>query len=147
MHVDDERVHHGQRLVGLVDDEVGALGHDGEVVVGDEGGDLDDDVAGRVEAGHLEVHPHQHGGDCTRAYARPVLDLPVIRLDPDLPLPTYARDGDAGLDLLARDDVVLAARRGAGAGADRGGRRHPRGPRRLRAAPQRPGPAPRRDAA
>jgi dUTP diphosphatase len=36
-----------------------------------------------------------------------MLDLPVTRLDPDLPLPAYARDGDAGLDLLAR--VVLAA--------------------------------------
>jgi len=26
-----------------------------------------------------------------------VLALPVVRLDPELPLPTYARDGDAGL--------------------------------------------------
>jgi dUTP diphosphatase len=31
----------------------------------------------------------------------------VQRLDPDLPLPGYARDGDAGLDLCAADDVVL----------------------------------------
>lgn len=30
------------------------------------------------------------------------------RLDPDLPVPTYARPGDAGADLLARTDVVLA---------------------------------------
>jgi len=37
-----------------------------------------------------------------------VLDLPVLRLDPDLPLPGYARPGDAGVDLLARDDVDLA---------------------------------------
>jgi len=37
-----------------------------------------------------------------------VIDLPVLRLDPDLPLPAYARDGDAGIDLLARDGVVLA---------------------------------------
>jgi dUTP pyrophosphatase len=29
-------------------------------------------------------------------------------LDPDLPLPTYARPGDAGLDLLAREDAVVA---------------------------------------
>jgi dUTP pyrophosphatase len=35
--------------------------------------------------------------------------MPVVRLDPDLPLPAYARPGDAGLDLLARADVVLAA--------------------------------------
>ncbi len=37
-----------------------------------------------------------------------MIDLPVLRLDPDLPLPAYARDGDAGIDLLARDGVVLA---------------------------------------
>jgi dUTP pyrophosphatase len=38
-----------------------------------------------------------------------VLQLPVFRLDPDLPLPAYARAGDAGLDLLARENAVLAA--------------------------------------
>lgn len=37
------------------------------------------------------------------------LAVPVVRLDPDLPLPTYARAGDAGLDLLAREDAVLPA--------------------------------------
>jgi dUTP pyrophosphatase len=37
-----------------------------------------------------------------------VLDLPVLRLDPDLPLPAYARAGDAGIDLIAREDVTLA---------------------------------------
>lgn len=31
----------------------------------------------------------------------------VRRLDADLPLPRYARPGDAGLDLHARDDVLL----------------------------------------
>jgi len=36
------------------------------------------------------------------------LAVPVRRLDPDLPLPTYARPGDAGLDLLAREGAVLA---------------------------------------
>lgn len=36
-----------------------------------------------------------------------MLEVPVVRLDPDLELPTYARVGDAGLDLLAREDVVL----------------------------------------
>ena len=38
-----------------------------------------------------------------------MLDLPVVRLDPDLPLPEYAREGDAGADLVAREDVVLVA--------------------------------------
>ena len=38
-----------------------------------------------------------------------VLRLPVVRLDPDLPVPAYARPGDAGLDLHAREDAHLAA--------------------------------------
>lgn len=38
-----------------------------------------------------------------------MLHVPVLRLDPDLPLPSYAHDGDAGADLHAREDVVLAA--------------------------------------
>ncbi len=42
----------------------------------------------------------------------------VQRLDPDLPLPTYAREGDAGLDLYAREAVTLApgARAAVGTG-------------------------------
>ncbi|MDQ3897291.1 MAG: dUTP diphosphatase [Actinomycetota bacterium] len=38
-----------------------------------------------------------------------MLDLPVVRLDPELPLPAYARPGDAGADLVAAEDTVLAA--------------------------------------
>ena len=34
-------------------------------------------------------------------------ELPVRRLDPDLPLPAYAHPGDAGADLRAASDVVL----------------------------------------
>ena len=34
--------------------------------------------------------------------------LPVLQLDPELPLPAYAHDGDAGLDLFAAADVTLA---------------------------------------
>ncbi|HEX6238940.1 MAG TPA: dUTP diphosphatase [Acidimicrobiales bacterium] len=41
-----------------------------------------------------------------------MLRVPVIRLDPDLPLPAYAHEGDAGADLVARTDAVL--RRGGG---------------------------------
>jgi dUTP pyrophosphatase len=41
-----------------------------------------------------------------------VLQIPVVRLDPDLPLPAYARPGDAGADLVAREPAVL--RRGGG---------------------------------
>lgn len=39
----------------------------------------------------------------------PPLPVPVLRLDPDLPLPAYARPGDAGLDLVAREPAKLAA--------------------------------------
>ena len=35
--------------------------------------------------------------------------MPVVQLDPELPLPAYANAGDAGLDLLAREGVVLRA--------------------------------------
>ncbi|HET6151903.1 MAG TPA: dUTP diphosphatase [Marmoricola sp.] len=34
--------------------------------------------------------------------------IQIIRLDPDLPLPAYAQPGDAGADLFAREDVMLA---------------------------------------
>jgi dUTP pyrophosphatase len=33
--------------------------------------------------------------------------LEIKRLDPDLPLPDHARPGDAGLDLIAADDISL----------------------------------------
>jgi dUTP pyrophosphatase len=36
-------------------------------------------------------------------------DVPVLRLDPELPLPAYARAADAGVDLVAREGVVLRA--------------------------------------
>src|SRR3954470_9318977 len=34
-------------------------------------------------------------------------DVPIVRLDPDLPLPSYAHPGDAGADLVAREDVTI----------------------------------------
>jgi dUTP pyrophosphatase len=37
-----------------------------------------------------------------------VTEVLLLRLDPDLPLPAYARPGDAGADLVARESVVLA---------------------------------------
>jgi dUTP pyrophosphatase len=36
------------------------------------------------------------------------LTVPVVRLDPGLPLPAYAREDDAGADLVARTAVTLA---------------------------------------
>jgi len=37
-----------------------------------------------------------------------MLQVPVVMLDADLPLPSYAHAGDAGLDLRAREDGVVA---------------------------------------
>ena len=36
-----------------------------------------------------------------------MVDVPIRRLDPDLALPAYAHPGDAGADLIAREDAVL----------------------------------------
>lgn len=36
------------------------------------------------------------------------LTVEVVRLDPDLPLPSYAHPGDAGADLVTTVDVTLA---------------------------------------
>lgn len=41
-----------------------------------------------------------------------MLRVPTVLLDPDLPAPSYAHDGDAGADLRAREDVLLPARGG-----------------------------------
>lgn len=37
----------------------------------------------------------------------PTVPVAIKRLDPGLPLPTYAHEGDAGLDLYAAEDVTL----------------------------------------
>lgn len=37
------------------------------------------------------------------------ITIDVVQLDADLPLPSHAHDGDAGLDLYAREDATLAA--------------------------------------
>lgn len=38
-----------------------------------------------------------------------MLEVPIVRLDPDLAGPAYAREGDAGADLVARGDHLLVA--------------------------------------
>jgi dUTP pyrophosphatase len=37
------------------------------------------------------------------------VDVLVVRIDPDLPLPEYAHPGDAGVDLLSTVDIEVAA--------------------------------------
>ena len=41
-----------------------------------------------------------------------MLRVPLHQLDPELGVPAYARPGDAGADLIARQDMVLPARGG-----------------------------------
>lgn len=36
-------------------------------------------------------------------------ELPLVRLDPDLPVPAYAKPGDAGFDLRSSVDITLPA--------------------------------------
>ena len=47
-----------------------------------------------------------------------MIRIEVHRLDPGLPLPSYAREGDAGLDLYAAEEVTLppGARAAVGTG-------------------------------
>ena len=44
-----------------------------------------------------------------------MLRVPLQQLDGELPVPSYAREGDAGADLVARTDVVLPCRGGRAA--------------------------------
>lgn len=53
-------------------------------------------------------------GDRTPEDGRVPIGIDVVRLDPDLPLPTYAHDGDAGLDLYAREGGRLEPGGGRG---------------------------------
>lgn len=61
---------------------------------------------------HHHDFPSDAGGDQPGDQPRdrpraPDLDIAVIRLDPDLPLPSYAHPGDAGADLHTTVDVTL----------------------------------------
>ncbi|MPY77511.1 MAG: dUTP diphosphatase [Actinophytocola sp.] len=38
----------------------------------------------------------------------PDVQVPLSRLDPDVPLPRYAKQGDAGADLVTTTDAVIA---------------------------------------
>jgi len=44
-----------------------------------------------------------------------MLRVPLHQLDADLPVPGYAREGDAGADLIARTEAVLVRRGGRAA--------------------------------
>ncbi len=41
------------------------------------------------------------------AYIARVLSIPLVNLDPELGMPTYARPGDGAMDLVSRTDAIL----------------------------------------
>jgi dUTP pyrophosphatase len=49
------------------------------------------------------------GMPATPASPAPPVAVAVRHLDPGLPLPAYAHGGDAGMDLLAREDALVPA--------------------------------------
>jgi len=50
--------------------------------------------------GPIDAPPHE-------PLVTPPVDVLLTRLDPDVPVPAYARPGDAGADLVTTSDVVL----------------------------------------
>jgi dUTP pyrophosphatase len=61
--------------------------------------------------GDATMRPRSCGHLVSADVNRPIERLPidVVQLDPDLPLPAYAHAGDAGLDLYAREPVLIRA--------------------------------------
>ena len=49
-----------------------------------------------------------HGAEPIDSLLVPDLEIAVVKLDPDLPLPSYAHPGDAGADLHTTVDLELA---------------------------------------
>ena len=92
------------KLLGRrTDDEIGPFCDDVELVVGDDRGDLDDDV---VRRGPVRSSPGPSrrapmgivpGSGSAQLRCAVVLEIPLVRLDETLPLPSYARLGGRGL--------------------------------------------------
>jgi dUTP pyrophosphatase len=121
VHLNDHVVHMSQGFGRGCDDEVWPFGDDVEIVVSEEGGNFDNHVPLGIEAGHFEIHPRQHEITlCGRRAQRELEPSPirhhggmpsvrVVRIDPEVPLPTYAKAGDGAMDLTSRVDATLAA--------------------------------------
>ena len=61
-----------------------------------------------ASAGQRPPQPEQPGPTSHPGVGPERVSVSVRRLDPNLPLPSYAHPGDAGADLLSRVDVTLA---------------------------------------
>ena len=60
MHGHNNRIHLGKCGVWLMDDQIGTLGHNVQLIVGDDRCNFNDDIACGIETGHFEIHPHEH---------------------------------------------------------------------------------------
>jgi dUTP pyrophosphatase len=71
---------------------------------------LEATLVGRLKLAEADVVDEHHLSKSLTDAGRSRGGAPLLvrRLDPDLPLPSRAHPGDAGLDLVARDDVTLA---------------------------------------
>lgn len=58
--------------------------------------------ASRLGRSCSQYEQRQAGG-----YRRVMLEVPLVQLDPDLGVPSYSHDGDAGADLYARERALL----------------------------------------
>jgi len=61
-----------------------------------------------ASVGHRPPQPEQPGPTSSTGVGPERVSVSVRRLDPSLPLPSYAHPGDAGAYLLSRIDVTLA---------------------------------------
>ena len=65
-------------------------------------------AAARAEPSTYHATVLLEGGQDGEAGLDGQIEVPLVRLDPDLALPAYAHPGDAGADLMAREGAVLA---------------------------------------
>ena len=64
-------------------------------------------MAPQTEQSAGDMKPEDSARSGPSSTLRPLMELPFRRLDPAVPLPERARDGDAGLDLAANADAVV----------------------------------------
>ena len=65
-------------------------------------------VASLAVSGSVDALPHEPSAACPPVDGvRPTVDVLLTRLDAGLPVPAYARSGDAGADLHSVRDLVL----------------------------------------
>ena len=86
---------------------MGADAEDGQVEHGDEPPHRGDTQRSEYRGAAGKVTPLV-SGNVTGTDATGCVDVLVQRLDPDLPVPSYAHPGDAGADLCTAVDLVLA---------------------------------------